>query len=162
MWRNIRMYVTEEISSELSLQSSHNLCKWKWIETQLPNGAETVGRYEGMLKVFLASLEYVRIPTKKLNVFVISFLPSNFLPYVASLWFHYILSYLLSLPCFSRFLTLLDESISILLLSLFHLQSGQRGRYVRFEGFTAVTMKNDVFWDVTPCSSYKNWRLGET
>jgi hypothetical protein len=27
---------------------------------------------------------------------------------------------------------------------------------VRFEVFTAVTMKNDVFWDVTPCGSCKN------
>jgi hypothetical protein len=26
----------------------------------------------------------------------------------------------------------------------------------RFEVFTAVTMKNGVFWDVTPCGSYKN------
>jgi hypothetical protein len=25
--------------------------------------------------------------------------------------------------------------------------------YVRFEGFTAVTMKNGVFWDVKPCGS---------
>jgi hypothetical protein len=24
--------------------------------------------------------------------------------------------------------------------------------YVRFEVFTAVAMKNDVFWDVTQCS----------
>jgi hypothetical protein len=28
--------------------------------------------------------------------------------------------------------------------------------HVRFEGFTAVTMKNGVFWDVTPCGSRKN------
>jgi hypothetical protein len=28
--------------------------------------------------------------------------------------------------------------------------------YVRFEVFTAVAMKNAVFWDVTPCSSYKS------
>jgi hypothetical protein len=27
---------------------------------------------------------------------------------------------------------------------------------VRFEGFTAVTIKNGVFWDVTPCGSCKN------
>jgi hypothetical protein len=27
---------------------------------------------------------------------------------------------------------------------------------VRFEDFTAVTMKNGVFWDVTPCGSCKN------
>jgi hypothetical protein len=34
--------------------------------------------------------------------------------------------------------------------------------YVRFEGFTAVTMKNGVFWDVTPCGSCKNQRFGGT
>jgi hypothetical protein len=33
-----------------------------------------------------------------------------------------------------------------------------RATYVceRFEVFTAVTMKNGVFWDVTPCGSCKN------
>jgi hypothetical protein len=34
--------------------------------------------------------------------------------------------------------------------------------YVRFEVFTAVTMKNGVFLDVTPCSSCKNRRFGGT
>jgi hypothetical protein len=29
---------------------------------------------------------------------------------------------------------------------------------VRFEVFTAVTMKNGVFWVVTPCGSCKNLR----
>jgi hypothetical protein len=33
---------------------------------------------------------------------------------------------------------------------------------VRFEVFTAVTMKNGVFWDVTPCGSCKNLRFGGT
>jgi hypothetical protein len=33
---------------------------------------------------------------------------------------------------------------------------------VRFEAFTAVTMKNFIFWDVTPCDSYKNLRYEET
>jgi hypothetical protein len=33
---------------------------------------------------------------------------------------------------------------------------------VRFEVFTAVTMKNGVFWDVTPCGSCKNQRFGGT
>jgi hypothetical protein len=28
--------------------------------------------------------------------------------------------------------------------------------YVRFEVFTAMTTKNGVFWDVTPCGSCKN------
>jgi hypothetical protein len=30
--------------------------------------------------------------------------------------------------------------------------------FVRFEVFTAVTMKDTVFWDVTPCGSCKNRR----
>jgi hypothetical protein len=30
---------------------------------------------------------------------------------------------------------------------------------VRFEVFTVVTMKNYVFWDVTPCGSCKNRRF---
>jgi hypothetical protein len=29
---------------------------------------------------------------------------------------------------------------------------------VRFEVFKALTMKNAIFWDVTPCDSCKNWR----
>jgi hypothetical protein len=33
---------------------------------------------------------------------------------------------------------------------------------VRFEVFTAVTMKNGVFWDVTPRGSCKNRRFGGT
>jgi hypothetical protein len=33
---------------------------------------------------------------------------------------------------------------------------------VRFEVFTAVTMKNGVFRDVTPCGSWKNRRFGRT
>jgi hypothetical protein len=33
---------------------------------------------------------------------------------------------------------------------------------VRFEVFTAVTMKNSVFCDVTPCGSCKNRRFGGT
>jgi hypothetical protein len=33
---------------------------------------------------------------------------------------------------------------------------------VRFEVFTAVTMNNGVFWDVTPCGSCKNRLFGGT
>jgi hypothetical protein len=33
-------------------------------------------------------------------------------------------------------------------------------KYVRFEVFTAVTMKNVVFWDVTQCGYCKNRRFG--
>jgi hypothetical protein len=36
------------------------------------------------------------------------------------------------------------------------------GSYARFEVFTAVTMMNGVFWDVTPCGSCKNRRFGGT
>jgi hypothetical protein len=32
--------------------------------------------------------------------------------------------------------------------------------YVRFNVFTAVTMKNAVFWDVSPCRSCVNRRFG--
>jgi hypothetical protein len=35
-------------------------------------------------------------------------------------------------------------------------------KYLRYEVFTAVTMKNCVFWDVTPCGSCKNQRFGGT
>jgi hypothetical protein len=31
---------------------------------------------------------------------------------------------------------------------------------VKLEVFTAVTMKNGVFWDVMPCGSCKNRRFG--
>jgi hypothetical protein len=34
--------------------------------------------------------------------------------------------------------------------------------YVRLEDFTAVTMMNGVFWDVTLCGSCKNRRFGGT
>jgi hypothetical protein len=33
---------------------------------------------------------------------------------------------------------------------------------VRFDVLTAMTMKRGVFWDVTPCDSCKNRRLGGT
>jgi hypothetical protein len=36
----------------------------------------------------------------------------------------------------------------------------QNDTHERFEVFTAVTMKNCVFWDVTPCDSCKNRRFG--
>jgi hypothetical protein len=32
--------------------------------------------------------------------------------------------------------------------------------FIRFEVFTAVTMKNTVFWDVAPCRSCVNRRFG--
>jgi hypothetical protein len=35
-------------------------------------------------------------------------------------------------------------------------------RHVRFEVFTAVIMKNGVFWNVTPCDSCKNRHFGGT
>jgi hypothetical protein len=41
-------------------------------------------------------------------------------------------------------------------------KENDKTRDVRFEVFTAVTMKNGVFWDVTPCGSCKNRRFGGT
>jgi hypothetical protein len=35
-------------------------------------------------------------------------------------------------------------------------------KYVRFEAFAVLTMKNAVFWDVTPCGSSKNRQFGGT
>jgi hypothetical protein len=34
--------------------------------------------------------------------------------------------------------------------------------FLRFEVFAVVTMKNGVFWDVTPCGSCKNRHFGGT
>jgi hypothetical protein len=42
------------------------------------------------------------------------------------------------------------------------LQSSAIQCYVRFEVFTAVTMKNVVFWDVTSRGSCKNGNFGRT
>jgi hypothetical protein len=38
--------------------------------------------------------------------------------------------------------------------------SAQRRDFVWFEVFKAMAMKNAVFWDVTPCGSYKNRLFG--
>jgi hypothetical protein len=46
--------------------------------------------------------------------------------------------------------------------TLRHLRNSTTDQFSRFEGFTAVTMKNGVFWDVTPCGSCKNRRFGGT
>jgi hypothetical protein len=40
--------------------------------------------------------------------------------------------------------------------------NGNDKHAVRFEVFTAMTMKNGVFWDVTPWDSCKNRRFGGT
>jgi hypothetical protein len=43
-------------------------------------------------------------------------------------------------------------------ISLLHRSASEI--YARFDFLTAVTMKNAVFWDVTPCGSCKNLRFG--
>jgi hypothetical protein len=52
--------------------------------------------------------------------------------------------------------------IVIILLTLFKHIPERCLNYVRFEVFTAVTIKNGVFWDVTPCGSCKNRLFGGT
>jgi hypothetical protein len=48
-------------------------------------------------------------------------------------------------------------------LILFLISVGENDSIVvRFEVFTAVTMKNGVFWDVMPCGSCKNRHIGGT
>jgi hypothetical protein len=54
----------------------------------------------------------------------------------------------LFLPLLQKWLKTRDHRISIFIIN------------VRFEAFTAVTMKNAVFWDVTPCGSCENRRFG--
>jgi hypothetical protein len=51
-----------------------------------------------------------------------------------------------------------------LLVSIKDLNSSfiKSNRYVKYVNFTAVTMKNAVFWDVTPCDSCKNQRFRGT
>jgi hypothetical protein len=42
------------------------------------------------------------------------------------------------------------------------LQNNYRAQLVRFEFLTAVTKKNAVFWDMTPCGSCNSRRFGGT
>jgi hypothetical protein len=47
-----------------------------------------------------------------------------------------------------------DSVLRTLILDIPHnLQNIVSRKFVRFEVFTAMTMKNDVFWVVTPCGS---------
>jgi hypothetical protein len=52
--------------------------------------------------------------------------------------------------------------IYIYVYILLFLPAHNRCESVRFYVFTTVTMKNGVFWDVTPCGSCKNRRFGGT
>jgi hypothetical protein len=52
------------------------------------------------------------------------------------------------------------QSVIYLLYSHQNISAEQEMGYVRFEVFTAVTMKKGVFWEVTPCFSCKNRRFG--
>jgi hypothetical protein len=48
----------------------------------------------------------------------------------------------------------------VLMSIILNLPAFQQISYIRYEVFTAVTTKNGVFWDVTPCGSCKNRRFG--
>jgi hypothetical protein len=43
---------------------------------------------------------------------------------------------------------------------IFSYNRNKEKKYVRFKVITEVTMKNGVFWDVTPCGSCKNRPIG--
>jgi hypothetical protein len=64
-----------------------------------------------------------------------------------------------STPLYPQELTLTSPTFNSCSVGIVHLQS--KSYVVRFEVFTAVTMKNGVFWDVTPFDSCKNRRFGE-
>jgi hypothetical protein len=51
---------------------------------------------------------------------------------------------------------------AFLLLDIIDCSHDQLILIVRFEVFTAVAMKNGVFWDVTPCGFCMNRRFGGT
>jgi hypothetical protein len=57
-----------------------------------------------------------------------------------------------------------DISIIIVIISDFNTRTFELKliNYVRFEVLTAVTMKNGVLLDVTPCGSCRNRRFGGT
>jgi hypothetical protein len=61
----------------------------------------------------------------------------------------------LSCPSFIRFSSLSSAVTGVLKTSLDGTTIA-KVNVVRFEVFTAATMKNGVFWDVTPCGSCKN------
>jgi cytidine deaminase len=61
-------------------------------------------------------------------------------------------------PCKNQLLvTVMKEALSSSEASV--LTRADYKSYVRFEVFTAMAMKNGVFWDVTPCGSCKNQLL---
>jgi hypothetical protein len=64
---------------------------------------------------------------------------------------------------FCKFGLVVENVVACELLSNYRLVNpefkfgiGSPDQYLRFEIFTTVTMKNGVFWDVTPCGSCKN------
>jgi hypothetical protein len=84
------------------------------------------------------------------------------------------ITYITAIPCLSddaansRDLVLVDTLVIFVTYELNRYTSEGRvpeqntANLVRFEIFTAVTMKNCVFWDVTPCASCNNRRFGGT
>jgi hypothetical protein len=63
-------------------------------------------------------------------------------------------------PCSSEVDMLLHINIQLQFIINFQLMSLLSiSRYIRFEVFTAMTMKNGVFCDVTQCGSCKNLRF---
>jgi hypothetical protein len=78
--------------------------------------------------------------------------------------------FLLALFLFAHSNVLLMTLISSKNFRVFQIRH-VRGKYnksqtvtlsLRSEVFTAVTMKNGIFWDVTLCGSCKNWHFGGT
>jgi hypothetical protein len=64
--------------------------------------------------------------------------------------------------CVSLVRTDVSEELSASFISVTRIDELGTIMVVRFEVFTVVTMKNGVFWVVTPCGSCKNRRIGGT
>jgi hypothetical protein len=61
-----------------------------------------------------------------------------------------------------RMFSISSSETSALNTAFFIVTDVKTSNQVRFEVFTAVTMKNGVFWDVTSCGSCKNRRFRGT
>jgi hypothetical protein len=62
----------------------------------------------------------------------------------------------------NRCLASTDYLAPLMIMFYVFCETVDRFPFIKFEFFAAVTMKNGVFWDVTPCGSCENRRFGGT
>jgi hypothetical protein len=57
---------------------------------------------------------------------------------------------------------MLNGTLTSIVFRTLYYNNANVGSYVRFEVFTAVAMKNGVFWNITPCGSCRHRHFGGT